>query len=73
MGGSIKGVGLPKFKRGGYIFVTWIGDHSPYHVHVFQDGREILKYDLENYRVMSGRVNSRLLKIIRDLVKEGVI
>jgi hypothetical protein len=38
---------------------------------VFKDGREILKWDLENNLVMSGAITSKLLKIIQSLVREG--
>ena len=34
---------MPKIRRGGYVFLTWKGDHSPRHVHVYRDGRLILK------------------------------
>jgi hypothetical protein len=27
---------MGKIRRGGFILVTWKGDHSPYHVHVWQ-------------------------------------
>ena len=62
---------LAKIRRNGYIFITWKGDHSPRHVHIFKDGREILKWDLENNLVMSGTITSKLLKIIQSLVREG--
>jgi hypothetical protein len=28
---------MGKLRRGGFVFVTWIGDHGPYHVHVYED------------------------------------
>ena len=62
---------LAKIRRNGYIFITWKGDHSPRHVHIFKDGREILKWDLENNLVMSGTITNKLLKIIQSLVREG--
>jgi hypothetical protein len=34
---------MGKIRQGGYVFVTWIGDHSPYHVHVYRDRRLVLK------------------------------
>ena len=36
MGGNISQVG--KTPTGGYVFVTWKGDHPPRHVHVYSDG-----------------------------------
>lgn len=32
-GGNIKCVS--RVRRGGFVFVTWVGDHAPRHVHVF--------------------------------------
>jgi len=61
---------LGKIRRAGYIFITWIGDHAPKHVHVFKNGKEVMKYDLENKQVMSGRSNRKIEMIILELLKE---
>jgi hypothetical protein len=45
---------MPKIRRGGYVFLAWVGDHGPRHVHVYRDGRLIVKWDLENWRPMKG-------------------
>jgi len=37
-----------RIRRGGYIFVTWVGDHSPRHVHVYDDDTLIMKWDLDS-------------------------
>ena len=39
---------MARIRRGGYIFITWIGDHSPRHVHVYRDGKLVVKWDLDN-------------------------
>lgn len=62
---------MPKIRRGNYVFNTWIGDHSPRHVHVYKDKRLVVKWDLENWGPMKGRASRRLLKHIRDLIDEG--
>jgi hypothetical protein len=62
---------MGKQRRGGYIFITWKGDHDPYHVHVFKDGKEIAKYNLEDNALMSGKINRKILKLIKELKKEG--
>jgi hypothetical protein len=62
---------MGKIRRAGYIFITWIGDHSPYHVHVYKDGKLILKWDLENDLPMKGKATIKLIKVIVDLRKEG--
>lgn len=64
---------MGKIRRGGYIFVTWIGDHPPRHVHVYKDGEEIAKFDLENWQLMSGNLSKKVILIIAELVQEGLL
>jgi hypothetical protein len=64
---------MGKIRRGGYIFVTWIGDHSPYHVHVYRDRKLVLKWDLDNDVAMKGEASARLLDLIKELRKEGLL
>lgn len=61
---------LGKEWRGGYVFVSWIGDHSPRHVHVYRNGRLVLKWDLDHRKVMKGRETKRLIRLIADLERE---
>jgi len=53
--------------------VTWKGDHSPRHVHVYKDAKLVVKFDLENQQVMRGKVTKRLMRIIWELQKEGLL
>ena len=62
---------MGKVRRGGYVFVTWKGDHSPYHVHVYRDGKLVVKWDLENDLPMKGAASRRVLELIRELRAEG--
>jgi len=64
---------MPKIRRGGYVFVAWVGDHTPRHVHVYRDGRFVLKWDLENRRPMAGAPSRKVLELIRQLEAEGAI
>ena len=64
---------MPKIRRGNFIFVTWVGDHSPKHVHVYRDRKLIVKWDLENWAPMKGAPTQRVLKLIAQLVAEGVL
>jgi hypothetical protein len=64
-------VAVTRIRRGGYVFLTWIGDHPPLHVHVLRDGRLVLKWDLERERVMEGQASLRVLELIRELRREG--
>ena len=66
-------LGMPKIRRGGYVFLTWAGDHAPRHVHVYRGGRLVLKWDLENQKPMAGRPTRRVLLIIRQLDEEGLL
>lgn len=62
---------MGKIRRGNYIFVTWTGDHSPHHVHVYKDGKLVVKWDLDNGLAMKGKINAKITKIIKDLQSEG--
>jgi hypothetical protein len=64
-------IGVPKIRRGGYVFLAWIGDHSPRHVHVYRDGKLVVKWDLDNWQAMKGTAGARVERLLRELVKEG--
>lgn len=64
---------MGKYRRGGYVFITWIGDHSPRHVHVYRDGKLIVKWDLDNQRPMKGEATRRILTLIAELEAEGLL
>lgn len=64
---------MGKIRRGGYIFITWIGDHSPYHVHVYRDGDLVVKWDLENDLPMKGAANRKVRELIDELREQGEI
>ena len=46
---------MGKIRRGGFVFLTWTGDHAPRHVHVYRDGKFVLKWDLESKAAMKGK------------------
>lgn len=62
---------MGKIRRGGYVFVSWIGDHAPRQVHVYRNGTLIVKWDLENRRPRKGEASRRILKLIEELESEG--
>ena len=64
---------MTKIRRGGYVFIAWKGDHSPRHVHVYRDGRFVVKWDLEASAPMCGSASRRLARIIRDLEVGGLL
>lgn len=62
---------MVKVRRGNYVFLTWIGDHSPQHVHVYRNAKLVVKWDLENWLPMEGKANRKLLQLIEKLNKES--
>jgi hypothetical protein len=64
---------MGKHRRGNYVFLTWKGDHSPRHVHVYRDSKLVVKWDLENRLPMKGKANRRLLQMLEELEKEGLL
>ena len=64
---------MGKLRRGGYIFISWKGDHPPRHVHVYRDGKLVVKWDLEGKKAMKGAASSRVLALIAELESEGLL
>lgn len=64
---------MGKVRRGGFVFVTWKGDHEPDHVHVYRDGKLVVKWDLEHGAAMKGRATRRVLRLITELREEGLL
>lgn len=64
---------MGKIRRGNLVFFTWVGDHSPRHVHVYRNGKLVLKYDLENEMAMKGKPTRKVLEQIRQLQTEGLL
>jgi len=53
------------------VFVSWVGDHSPRHVHVYRDGKLVVKWDLDHWQAMKGEASARVVRLLRELVEEG--
>lgn len=64
---------MGKHRRGGCIFITWKSDHPPRHVHVYRDGRLVVKWDLDNKKPMKGSATRQVLTLIADLESEGLL
>jgi hypothetical protein len=62
---------MGKLRRGNYVFLTWKGDHTPRHVHVYRDSKLVVKWDLENWQPMQGKADRRLRKLIEELESVG--
>ena len=55
------------------MLFTWKGDHGPKHVHVYRDGKFVVKWDVENWKAMKGEASQKLLHLLRKLLDEGVV
>lgn len=64
---------MGKIRRGGFVFVTWKGDHPPRQVHVFRDGRLMAKWDLERGRLISGYASKRIRRLMAELKEEDLL
>ena len=64
---------MTKIRRGNYLLFTWKADHSPRHVHVYKDGRLVVKWDLIEQRPMKGGANRRVRELLRELQGEGML
>lgn len=64
---------MGKVRRGNYVFLSWKGDHSPRHVHVYRDSKLVVKWDLENQQPMQGKADRRLRSLIEELENEGIL
>ena len=64
---------MGRIRRGGYVFLWWIGDHAPRHVHVFdKNGKLITRVNLETMQPVDIlKVDRKILELIRDLLREG--
>jgi hypothetical protein len=62
---------MGKVRRGGYVFITYKGDHDPPHVHIYRDGKLIAKWNLQDWVPMRGEASRKILKILEELVKKG--
>lgn len=64
---------MSRIRRGGYVCVTFVGDHAPRHVHVYRDSRLIVKWDLDEGQTMEGTATRAVRKLIDALVEEGLL
>ena len=63
---------MGRWRRGGVIVVMYSTDHDPWHVHVFEDGKRLLKFSVESWTVMDGELTPRARKALEALREEGI-
>lgn len=64
---------MGRWKRYGVIVVLYSTDHDPKHVHVFEDRKRLLKFDVENRSVMEGKLTAKPERRFEALRREGII
>ena len=64
---------MSRWRRHGVIVVLYATDHDPKHVHVFEDGKRLLKFNIENWTVMEGKLTAKARKALKALRQEGMI
>lgn len=64
---------MTRIRRRGYLFVSWKGDHSPRHVHVYRDNKLVVKWDLDHSQAMRGTASRTLQDLIRQMDGEGLL
>ncbi|MCB0407784.1 MAG: DUF4160 domain-containing protein [Bdellovibrionales bacterium] len=64
---------MGRWKRNGVIIVMYTYDHDPRHVHIFEDGKRMSKFDVDHWRIMEGRLSSKAKKALDALKKEGIL
>jgi hypothetical protein len=64
---------MGRVRRGGYIFIWWVGDHPPGHVHVYDDDANfITRMNLRTMQPMDvPKIGKRIVDLIRELQREG--
>ena len=60
-----------EWRRPRATLFTPADDQPPWHVHVYQNGRLVVKWDLENKKPMKGKASARVLTLIAELEAEG--
>ncbi|MGH7793287.1 MAG: DUF4160 domain-containing protein [Candidatus Binatia bacterium] len=51
----------------------WKGDHPPRHVHVYRDGKLVVKWDLDNKKAMKGSATRRIIDLIEAFESEEIL
>lgn len=64
---------MGRWKRNGVVVVLYSTDHDPKHVHVFEDRKRLLKFDIENWTVMEGNLTAKAKKALEALRREGIL
>lgn len=64
---------MGRWKRAGVIVVQYLYDHEPRHVHVYQDRKRLLKFNIDDWEVMEGKLSAKAKKALEILREEGIL
>ncbi len=64
---------MSRWKRKGLLVYFNKYDHEPKHVHVYKNRKEILKFDIESWKKIKGRLSRKARKVLEQLRAEGRI
>ena len=64
---------MGKIRRGGFLFLWWLGDHAPRHIHVFDGkGEKLGRVAIHTGEPLDNwRPTRKVLQIINELKNEG--
>lgn len=62
---------MGRWRRFGIIVVQHLYDHDPRHVHVYEDGKRLLKFNIDEWEVMEGNLSAKARKALETLREEG--
>lgn len=62
---------MGRIRRGGYVFIWWVGDHAPRICTSTSMATLLLRWDLEAWAAIGGRPSRHLLKVLAELREEG--
>jgi hypothetical protein len=63
---------MGRWKRFGVVVVLYKTDHEPRHVHVFEDGKRPVKFDIQSWVAIDGKLTARARKALKALRQEDV-
>jgi hypothetical protein len=64
---------MGRWKRHGVIVILYSTDHDPRHVHIFEDRKRLLKFDIETWTVMEGKLTTKAKRALEALRREGLL
>ena len=61
------------WKRLGIVIAQYKTDHEPQHVHIFEDGKRAVTFNIDEWKVIKGKLTPKARKALEVLRKEGTL